>query len=493
MSDAPRKRGSSSTQPDNLAGSDFLFHLYRGAELLQENDVHGAKSEIENAMRLQPREPQGQDLLAQVYFRLGLYPRSIAIYESLADTYPEEVTPRINLALCYLKTGQPERARAQLERVVSTEPQRQRAWGYLGLAFERLGDYEKACASFERAGYESMARRMRSVVDERRPRTEAAPDARAQELSDEVRSVAEAAFHELDAADDAFSLALPSEESALSESGSWFAVELGQSAAAIRSALASKVQAPRSPRPEPATPEPPPAEPEGRGDAVRHQPASVPSANPVEAFARASTLVFPRVGRAARHVGGAVLVTLKGDFAVRLDLVQAMTTASRLSAEQVLMRNGTEGEPLALGGSTRPLVLVEGARSLVLRAAVDRSVHAVELQGQDLYVRESCLGGFDAAVGYENGRLASGHGDTIALVHLRGSGLAALDLPASFAAVEVNESAGCVLRCQAMLGWIGRVIARCLPAADAPGQGRGWAAFSGEGTVLFDPTHELSF
>jgi Tetratricopeptide repeat len=488
MAEPPRKP-SRTPQPDDLAGSDFLFHLYRGAELLQENQVHEAKSELENALRLQPREPQGQDLLAQVYFRLGLYPRSIAIYETLAESFPDEVTPRVNLALCYLKTGQPERARDQLEHVVSTEPARQRAWGYLGLAFERLGDYGKARAAFDRAGHSSMVRRMDSLLEQRH--APSAPSLSEPEPGPdltELRSVAEAAFHELNAADCAFSLALPSEHTSY-ESGSWFEVQMGQ----------SSVKAPRRPRS--TTPVPPvalpdriPEPPQPHLPTAREVASSVPAAKPVELFARESSLVFPRDGRATRHSGGSVLVSLIGEFAVRLDLAQAITTAGRLAANTVLPRHGSDGGQFhPLGGSTRPLTIVEGAHQLVLRARPAQSIHIVELNDQSMYVREDCLGGFDSALEYDNGRLASGHGDTIALVHVHGTGLVVLELPRSFAAVETSEAAGCVLRCASMLGWVGRVVARCLPVADAPGDSRGWAAFSGDGSVLFDPACESDF
>src|SRR5262244_2284009 len=85
---------------------DFLFHLYRGSELLQDNRVHEAKEELEQALTLQPRDPKGQDLLGVVYFRIGLYPRAIHIYEQLKRDNPRDPSLKLNLALCYLKTGQ---------------------------------------------------------------------------------------------------------------------------------------------------------------------------------------------------------------------------------------------------------------------------------------------------------------------------------------------------------------------------------------------------
>src|SRR5580700_333240 len=157
MADAPRPLSSRSR---DVAGEDFLFHLYRGSEMLQDNRVHDAKAELEEALSLQPSDPKGQDLLGIVYFRLGLYPRAIAIYEQLIKLHPDAVEPRINLALSYLKTGQPAQARFELEKVVEQSPGHSRAWGYLGLAFQRLGDYERASYAFQAGGHDGMARRL---------------------------------------------------------------------------------------------------------------------------------------------------------------------------------------------------------------------------------------------------------------------------------------------------------------------------------------------
>ncbi|HKQ72025.1 MAG TPA: tetratricopeptide repeat protein, partial [Polyangiaceae bacterium] len=89
----PRYRAKA---PD--ATEDFLFHLYRGSELLQDNRVHEAKEELEQALKLQPRDAKGQDLLAVVYFRLGLYPRAIEIYEELTVHFRGDASLAQNLS-----------------------------------------------------------------------------------------------------------------------------------------------------------------------------------------------------------------------------------------------------------------------------------------------------------------------------------------------------------------------------------------------------------
>src|ERR1700733_4674221 len=98
----------------DVAQEDFLFHLYRGSELLQENRVLEAKEELEFALTMQPSDPKGQGLLGAVYFRLGPSPRAIQIYETLEHGFPDDASIKVNLALSYLKTGQPESARRTL-------------------------------------------------------------------------------------------------------------------------------------------------------------------------------------------------------------------------------------------------------------------------------------------------------------------------------------------------------------------------------------------
>src|ERR1700690_480847 len=108
---------------DSALSDEFLYHLYRGSELLQEDQVYEGKSELERALSFQPKDVEGQALLGQTYFRLGHYPRAIQIYEELVRVRPTEVAPRVNLGLCYLKTGQLPLARSLLEELVSHHPE----------------------------------------------------------------------------------------------------------------------------------------------------------------------------------------------------------------------------------------------------------------------------------------------------------------------------------------------------------------------------------
>src|SRR6478609_3395779 len=223
---AAEQRSPDSEAPPSVGsfdGEDFLYHLYRGSELLQDNCVPQAKEELERALKLQPQDTEGQGLLGVVYFRLGLYPRAIGIYEEIIKARPNEVSPRVNLGLCYLKTGQSHLARDVLQEVIVRVPQHLRAWGYLGLAFERLGELAKAEAAFDKAGQPNLARRMQRLLAEQGHGAAEPVDTE----HAEVRAAAADAVQELDGREAGFSRAPGEAESDAARGGRWRAIELG--------------------------------------------------------------------------------------------------------------------------------------------------------------------------------------------------------------------------------------------------------------------------
>jgi len=277
-----------SEKPADSSNEDFLFHLYRGSELLQDNRVHEAKEELERALHLQPRDSKGQDLIAVVYFRLGLYPRAIQIYEQLRRKNTNDPALLLNLALCYLKTGQPQLARRDLEQLLELNPTHSRAWGYLGLACERMGDLTQAERAFMQGGHHQMARR----ISARRDGASLAPIAAEQsQPTQEVRDVAGAAYQELDAGELSFALAEPTNER--NDDGvahSWRPHELGQLRTSERSGASASERAPD--RPDTRKPDtrdgPPPMVP------------SIPQLGPNPAPNRRPTLIAP-VGAPPAH------------------------------------------------------------------------------------------------------------------------------------------------------------------------------------------------
>jgi hypothetical protein len=288
-----------SDQPTDSSNEDFLFHLYRGSELLQDNRVHEAKEELERALHLQPRDSKGQDLIAVVYFRLGLYPRAIQIYEGLRRRNANDTSLLLNLALCYLKTGQPQLARKDLEQLLSLNPNHSRAWGYLGLACERLGDFTSAERAFAHGGHQQMAKRVaaKRSSSPQLPSMSSRP-MREPVANDEIRDVAGTAYSELDAGELTFSLADPTSSTDMDEQAaqSWRPHEIGQAVpdpAPVPRAAESAVDKPETQKPDtkdgPPAPDAPAVQPQ-LGRAVQGAPPAAAGAAP---FNRRPTLIAP--------------------------------------------------------------------------------------------------------------------------------------------------------------------------------------------------------
>ncbi len=452
---------------------DFLFHLYRGSELLQDNRMLEAKTELEFALALQPFDPKGQDLLALVYFRIGHYPRAIQIYETLLRENPRDASLKLNLALCYLKTGQAQPARGELEGVVQSNPGHRRAWGYLGLAYERLGDREKAEHAFARGGHAAMAKR---VADGASVRAEPLPAAPAAARRD-VRTAATVAFEELDAGELSFALAEP--EPGTGKMGQWHALEPGAAPSEVAQ---------------------PPRDPGARGRRFDTLDWGIPKTDPTEGgplasssprtiadVAREARLDFSIASPVALMRSGVALVQLQAgapdsDFAVRLEAIRSYSGEVSANVMQRQVRGQLTHE--TFGGIGTPIVAMSGAAQLVVGARPGHKLAAFALREDITFIREDHVLGFEMRLVFENGRLAVGDGDVLHMVQLKGSGVVLIEMLEALATLEVTTTRSINVRREVLLGWVGRLVPRALPHGEAPCGQRGLVSFSGDGTIL---------
>jgi Flp pilus assembly protein TadD/uncharacterized protein (AIM24 family) len=475
-------------------GEDFLFHLYRGSELLQDNCVSEAKEELERALRFQPSDAEGQGLLGIVYFRLGMYPRAIGIYEELIRNYPQEISPKVNLALCYLKTGQQHQARDVLEEVIQREPEHKRAWGYYGLALERLGDYGKAQVAFEHAGQPQLARRMQNRVDQA---TIALEPAEGAHQLDEVRLAAADAVQELET--HAPFVPAPEEARELEpvRSRRWRAVEPGEEVVpAVPRTPPAQNRMPLTATPVfgvPVVSEPMELPPASRRPTVEPPPpAPAPSADvPGSPSALVAEVAVGVPDSRERLVlrGSTAVVRIEVGFAIRNDALRAVQPDAAGFARSALRRK-TRGratdEPF--GGPATPWTLLEGTGTAVLAAVAGRTVAALELGGEFVFLREARLIGFDSSARYENGRLPAPAQEPapIVIVQLSGRGLVLVESERPLRALVATAERRVIVRSESVAGWTGRMLAQPLMAEDSPTNAHGFVSFSGEGAVLLD-------
>lgn len=459
-----------------VAGEDFLFYLSRGCELLKDNQIEPAKEALELAIGLQPRDLRGQGLLGVVYFRLGMYPRAIELFQQIVVAYPDEISPKVNLSLCFVKTGQAAAARELLEDVVRRKPTHLRAWAYLGLVFQFQQDFEKAQIAYERAGQRVMADRMSSLAQQAEPAVEEVAPERW-----ELRAAAEDAFTELENDTSPFRVAESLEpDETDSRSGKWRATEPGEQH------IPEVARAPRRPSTPPPSVRPPPLSSLGGADfygADLRTPVTLPETSRLPLREWFEARLPSQLGGPATKVDPrTVLVELDEPFAVRADSLVLLSPATVAKSElRLLVRGRGRDEQTPLGGAQSPLLGFSGPGQLMARAS--QVVELFELEDETVTVRETLLFGMSLGLRYDCERYRLVQGQGVDMVRLTGRGLLALALPVEARAIEVPHG-GLVVRGNELVGWTAQVLPESLEPAESPGRARGFWILSGTGTAL---------
>ncbi|MEC7525743.1 MAG: tetratricopeptide repeat protein [Myxococcota bacterium] len=433
---------------DPPANEDFLFHLSRGSELLMQNRVVEAKEELETALSHRPQDAQSQDLLAGVYFRLGVYPTAIQIWRALLEEFPEDLTLCVNLGLSLFKTGQPEEARDYLQQALELDPDHERAWGYLGLVRWRLGQLDEAREAFLRGGQLSMAKRME---EQSSAGAVPAPEPEAEELAPveqddaQVSAMRDAAGEAEERISRGVSLSIEAERPRR-PSGQWKVVETGADPMPRARTASRPVLSLSPPR---------------LGTVAESWAVELPEDTPLAVGAE-----------------GELLVQAKGAVHVRARGLRALRGAAQTEPVQRRFRGRSPDE--ALGGDEDPILRWHGPLAAVFAAPEAGRYHALRVSGGLLYVRESLVRAFDDRVGYENGRLPLA-GEKVVLLSFHGEGTVVLELPRRPTGLEVRADEEVRVDPQAVIGWTGRLFPTQLADADPPSVP---LAFRGQGILL---------
>ncbi|MCC7534922.1 MAG: tetratricopeptide repeat protein [Deltaproteobacteria bacterium] len=470
---------------------EFLLHLSRGAEYLRDARVHESKEELERALRLRPTDPHSQDMLAQVYYRLGVYPRAVELYRDLLLQYPDSPALYVNLALVHLKTGQPYEAQGLLSEAVRLDPDHGRAWGYLGLVQARIGRYVEARESFLRSGHASMAQRMDQIIQGGRP---SAPDARANAQIAARPTASEGGER-------APRLPHPERGEGRGEGRALgelpislvLAESFGESptSAVVQGALERlepnepfepRVETPRR-RPSGTELQRPGLPPRPIGPAFLG--ADVPTiadwlVHSALAFPAPGTVVVDSDGNALAQLGDPALIGERGGvLAVRESGLRATLGGIRGDPLSRLARTaGVEG---LLGGGDDPLVALQGPAQIVLRAPPGARLTVVRVGNESLFVRESALYAMSGGIRHESAAIEMpGSTGRVLVTHLVGPGVLALRTARVPRAIALSGNQPLRVAADAVVGWSGRVFPS---RADSQGFSA-LVTLAGEGAVI---------
>jgi uncharacterized protein (AIM24 family)/thioredoxin-like negative regulator of GroEL len=181
------------TGGDEVEGIDeeFLFHLNRGSDLLLRGNADPAKTSLERALELRPKDAKALGLLGQAYYKLARFEDAARVWQRLVDDNPVEPGARVNLGLAFLKAKRHPDAVKQLEIALDLNADHRKAMGYLGLALLESGNLTRAREWFKKAGSDHMVARCDELITGRASAVAAAAQEEPAEVVEQAQATPE--------------------------------------------------------------------------------------------------------------------------------------------------------------------------------------------------------------------------------------------------------------------------------------------------------------
>jgi len=130
---------------------DYPSWLDLGELRLSRLDLQGSVSALESAVRVDPNQSQGHNLLGAALMRTGLGQVAIQQFERALEIDPSNVNARYNLVFALMKANQVDEAAGHMEMVVAAYPKDAALHNLWGELLAQQGKYDPAIAQFDAA------------------------------------------------------------------------------------------------------------------------------------------------------------------------------------------------------------------------------------------------------------------------------------------------------------------------------------------------------
>ena len=130
---------------------DPKAHLHLGAIRLARLDPPGASVELQQSVRLDPRNPEARNMLGSALPALGRTSRGDRAIPGRAQAPSRLQNARYNLARALIKTGHLDQALDNFRQVVAAYPKDPAAHNGLGELLFMQGKYAEAIEQFDQA------------------------------------------------------------------------------------------------------------------------------------------------------------------------------------------------------------------------------------------------------------------------------------------------------------------------------------------------------
>jgi len=138
----------------------FLLRLNKGKENLRKGDVERARADLEEALKLRPRDEMVLNLLGMVYFRLDMRHEATGIYRALIGIHPEADILHSNLGILEFKEGRHADAQVCLEEALRLNPRNPKPHLYLGLIARLAGNFDACLDHLRKAGADALVAKL---------------------------------------------------------------------------------------------------------------------------------------------------------------------------------------------------------------------------------------------------------------------------------------------------------------------------------------------
>jgi Flp pilus assembly protein TadD len=130
---------------------DYAAYLDLGELKLSRLDLQGAVSVLETAVRVDPKQSQGHNMLGAAFTRVGRAPEAIQQFETALRLDSGNVNARYNLVFALVKSGQLAAAAGNMQKVVAAFPKDAGLHNLWGELLSEEGKYPEAIAQFDEA------------------------------------------------------------------------------------------------------------------------------------------------------------------------------------------------------------------------------------------------------------------------------------------------------------------------------------------------------
>ena len=148
------------------------YHINRGTIARQQGRLSAARSELQAAVRVDPRSSVAQLELGRVHEAEGRLDEAMRAYIASAEADPHNIDTQLALGRSYLAQKQYAEAVTALKAVLDTNPNRAEAYTGLGEAYFYQGQKQAAWQAFEQAirhyllkGRRALAKQVKEQAD----------------------------------------------------------------------------------------------------------------------------------------------------------------------------------------------------------------------------------------------------------------------------------------------------------------------------------------